>query len=182
MTPQQHSRLLLILLVLAFGTPFVAAVVLRFGGWEFWQTRNYGSLVMPPQDWNGLGLRSIDGQPYAFDPIGRRWQLLVLPPEPCLEPCRELADVLRRLWISEGRRADKLAVLWPGEWPQGIQRFPGLREIRLPKPLRAQLPVASDAEGKAAAALIDHNGFLVVTYAAGFDPSRMRRDLDRLVK
>lgn len=182
MTPQQRSRLLLVLVVLAFGTPFFAAVVLRFGGWQPGQTRNYGELVQPPQDWNGLDLRTLDGAPYTFDPVGRRWQLLVLAPEPCLDPCRELADVLHRLWISEGRRAEKLDVLWPGTWPPGLERFGGLREIQLSTELRSRVPVASAADGAPAAALIDHNGFLVMTYAPGFEPRRLRRDLDRLVK
>jgi hypothetical protein len=44
------------------------------------------------------------------------------------------------------------------------------------------VPVDAVAGTGMAAALIDHNGFLVVTYAAGFEPNRMRRDLDRLVK
>jgi len=181
MTPQQRSRLLLVLVVLAFGAPFVTAVVLRFGGWQPGQTRNYGTLVQPPQDWNAMPLRLLDGSDYRFDPVARRWQLLVLAPSPCLENCREQADVLRRLWISEAHRADKLDVLWPGRWPEGLERFSGLREIDLPEALRAQVPVAA-GEDAPAAALIDHNGFLVMTYAPGFEPRRLRRDLDRLVK
>lgn len=181
MTPQQRSRLLLVLVVLAFGTPFIAAVVLRFGGWQPGQTRNYGELVQPPQDWNALPIRLLDGSDYSFDPVARRWQLLVLPPVPCLETCRSQAEVLGRLWLSEGRRADKLDVLWPGPWPQGIERFGGLREIELADALREQVPVAA-GEDALAAALIDHNGFLVMTYAPGFEPRRLRRDLDRLVK
>ena len=182
MTPQQRSRLLLVLIVLLFGAPFLTAVVLRFGGWQPGQTRNYGTLVQPPQDWSSLPLKLRDGSPYAWDREGRRWQLLVLPHADCGEDCRAQADVLRRVWLSEGRRADKLSVLWPGEWPNGLERFAGLQEVQLAAPLRAQVPVQADSAKGLAAALIDHNGFLVVTYAAGFDASRMRRDLDRLVK
>jgi hypothetical protein len=182
MNPQQRSRLLLILVVLMFGTPFVAAVVMRFGGWQPGQTRNYGTLVQPPQDWSAIPLKTLDGAAYPFDPEARRWHLLVLPPESCEEQCRKQADVLHRLWVSEGRRAEKLDVLWPGVWPQGLERFGGLREIELPAALRAQVPVQGTSGDGVAAVLIDHNGFLVVSYAAGFDPSRMRRDIDRLVK
>jgi hypothetical protein len=182
MSPQQRSRLLLVLLVLAFGTPFVTAVVMRFGGWQPGQTRNYGSLVQPPQDWSAIPLKTQDGKDYPWDPLGRRWHLLVLPSSPCGDLCLDQAKLLQRLWLSEGRRADKLDVLWPGHWPDGLERFGGLREVRLPDRLREQIPVAATAEQGMALALIDHNGFLVMTYGAGFEPSRMRRDLDRLVK
>lgn len=182
MTPQQRSRLLLILVVLLFGTPFVTAVALRFGGWQPGQTRNYGELVQPPQDWSALRLKTVDGAAYPWDPEARRWHLLILPPAPCDNLCLEQADLIHKVWVSEGRRADKLDVLWPGRWPEGLERFSGLREVELPTALRAQIPVDA-APGKGiAAALIDHNGFLVVTYDAGFEARRMRRDLDRLVK
>ncbi|MCG6118249.1 MAG: hypothetical protein MEQ07_08675 [Aquimonas sp.] len=182
MTPQKRSRLMLILVAVAFGTPFITAVAMRFGGWQPGQTRNYGELVQPPLDWSAMPLRRMDGSAYSLDPLGRRWQLLVLPPTECAEDCREQADTLRRVWISEGRRADKLDVLWPGAWPDGLERFPGLREMDLPDALRAQVPVQPDPRQGLALALIDHNGFLVVTYAPGYEPGRMRRDLDRLVK
>ena len=182
MTPQQRSRLLLVLIVLLFGTPFVTAVVLRFGGWQPGQTRNYGDLVQPPQDWSSIPLKTLDGQPYPWDPQARRWHLLLLPPAPCDNDCLALADVIHKVWVSEGRRADKLDVLWPGRWPEGLERFGGLQEIDLPAALRVQVGVDAEAGKGSAAALIDHNGFLVVTYPAGFDANRMRRDLDRLVK
>lgn len=182
MTPQQRSRLLLILIVLLFGTPFVGAVVLRFGGWQPGQTRNYGELVQPPQDWSSIPLKTVEGAPYPWDPEARRWHLLILPPAPCDDRCLAQIDVIHKVWVSEGRRADKLDVLWPGRWPDGVSRFSGLREIELPAALRGQVPVDAEPGRGIAAALIDHNGFLVVTYAAGFEPNRMRRDLDRLVK
>ena len=79
MTPQQRSRLALIFIVLLFGTPFVTAVVLRFGGWQPGQTRNYGTLVQPPQDWSAMPLKTVDGAAYPWDPEARRWHLLLLP-------------------------------------------------------------------------------------------------------
>ncbi len=182
MNPQQRSRLMLILLLVAFGAPFIVAVVLRFGGWQPGSTRNYGELVQPPQDWSALTLKETSGADYPWDPQARRWHLLVLPPAPCGDLCLEQAELLHRLWLSEGRRADKLDVLWPGHWPDGLERFGGLHEIALPEALRAQVPVTATDDAGMALALIDHNGFLVMTYAAGFEPSRMRRDLDRLVK
>ncbi len=182
MTPQQRSRLLLVLIVLLFGTPFVTAVVLRFGGWQPGQTRNYGDLVQPPQDWSAIPLKTVEGAAYPWDPEARRWHLLMLPTSPCDNDCLALADLIHKVWISEGRRADKLDVLWPGRWPDGLERFGGLKEVQLPVALRAQIGVDAVAGKGSAAALIDHNGFLVVTYPAGFEVNRMRRDLDRLVK
>jgi len=96
---------------------------------------------------------------------------------------------MRRVWISEGRLAEKLDVLWMGEWPPALQRFGGLREVRLnaaPPPALVAAPppalVAPPVADQLTAALIDHNGFLVMHYPLDFDPSGVRKDLGRLVK
>ena len=88
---------------------------------------------------------------------------------------------MRRVWISEGRLADKLDVLWVGEWPSALQQFGGLREGRWTGVQHPALmpPQAAD---QLTAALIDHNGFLVMRYPLDFDPNGVRKDLGRLLK
>jgi hypothetical protein len=90
-----------------------------------------------------------------------------------------------------GREADRVQVLWAGAAPVPLD---GLREVylvRVDTGLRAGLPLGKESASvgtQAAAAaddavwLIDPNGFVVLRYAAGFDPGDVRTDLSRLLK
>ena len=68
---------------------------------------------------------------------------------------------------SEGRHADRLQVLWAVE-PGGAALQAQLPEVATPQ----ALPVY----------LADPNGWLVLRYAPGFDPSGLRKDLSRVLK
>src|SRR5690606_16107036 len=103
--------------------PFVAALLLRFGGWQPGETRNYGELLQPPVDFREQTLQRDDGNAYPWQPELRHWRMLVVPPPDCGRACVELADQLRRVWLSEGRHADKLELLWMGEWPAAAEDF-----------------------------------------------------------
>ena len=181
MSAQSRSRWMFVGVVALFALPFLFAAVLRFGGWQPANTRNYGELLQPPIAIASGAFLTPDGTPYHWRPEDRRWHLVLLPSSACSSNCVDKADVMRRVWISEGRLAEKLDVLWMGEWPPALQRFGGLREVRLnaaPPPALVAPPVADQLT----AALIDHNGFLVMHYPLDFDPSGVRKDLGRLVK
>jgi hypothetical protein len=90
-------------------------------------------------------------------------------------------DVLHRVWLSEGRHAEKLHVLWFGEVPEGAAAYSGFVPMQPSAGLAALLPdtIAPDA---LPAYLADPNGYLVLRYAPGFDPSGLRKDLGRVLK
>jgi len=186
MTKQTRSRLLLLLILVAFMTPFIAAVVMRFSGWEPDRTRNFGELLEPPLALQHIDLHRADGTPYPHEPLERRWQVVVLPPEDCGRPCLVLADALYRVWLGEGRKAAKVRVLWFGEVPAGIAEYQAFIPMRDSPELRAAMPIAAPLPGAESGALpvylIDPKGFLAMHYPPGFDPSGLRRDLGRLIK
>ena len=161
MSAQSKSRWMFIGVVALFALPFLLAVLLRFGGWQPTNTRNYGEL---------------------WQPTKRRWHLVLLPSSTCQNQCAVKADVMRRVWISEGRLADKLDVLWMGNWPESVERFEGLREVRLAAAINHQDLLVPRVAEQMTAALVDHNGFLVMRYPLDFDPNGVRKDLGRLVK
>ena len=68
-----------------------------------------------------------------------------------------------------------------GELPAGAPEFPGLVPM-LPSPdLAATLP-DSPRPDALPAYLADPNGYLVLRYAPGFNPSGLRKDLGRVLK
>ena len=158
---QTRSRATLLVVAAMFLGSFGVAAALFFGGWRPATTRNIGEWFEPYRDLRDLALARADGSPFAWEPAERGWSIVVAPPADCGAPCVELLDALDRVRRSEGRHAGRLQVLWAGELPDGAALFDGLVLLVY---------------------LADPNGWLVLRYAPGFDPSGLRKDLSRVLK
>lgn len=183
MTPpsQTRSRLLLLLVAAMFLGSFGVAAALFFGGWKPAQTRNIGEMLDPYRDLTELEMTLADGTPFHWQPEKERWSIIVAPAPDCGAPCAGLLDSLHRVWVSEGRHADRLQVLWIGELPAGAAAFPGLVPMGPNPPLVARLP-DQVLTGQLPVYLADPAGWLVLRYPPGFDPSGLRKDLGRVIK
>lgn len=178
---QLRSRLTLLLVAAMFLGSFGVAAVLRFTGWTPPGGRNFGELLRPPRELGKLALHRTDGTVYAWAPQDNRWRLLAVPAPGCTSACVRTLDTLRRTWLIQGSRADRLDVLWAGPLPAGAPRFRRLVEI-VPMPaLAAALPEAATPDA-VPVYLVDPEGFLVLHYRPGFDPAGLRKDLGKLVK
>lgn len=176
-----RSRLVLLLVAAFFLGSFGIAAALFFGGWKPSHTRNIGEMLQPYPDLRALDLRHADGQAWAWQPEKREWRVLVAPPADCGQPCLDLLDALHRVWLSEGRHADRLKVLWFGDLPAGARRFGALVPMQANPGLQALLPDQARADALPVY-LADPNGFLVLRYPPGFDPRGLRTDLGRVLK
>lgn len=176
-----RSRLVLLLVAAMFLGSFGVAAGLFFSGWKPTQTRNIGEMLSPYPDLRDLALVRADGQPWVWQPMTRHWHIVVAPPADCGKPCSELLQSLQRVWVSEGRHADKLKVLWFGELPAGAATFGGLVPMQASTDLQARLPDQARADALPVY-LADPNGYLVLRYPAGFNPSGLRKDLGRVLK
>lgn len=182
MNPLWKSRLTMMGVAALFFASFGVALYLIRSGWQPTAMRNAGELLDPPRLIDELGLATVDGKDYAWQPERRLWRLVVVPPRECdVATCAAFVDTLYRIWMSEGRHADRVHVLWFGEVPQGAPAFRAFLPMRANPALRATLPgLASD--GDLSVYLIDPSGYLVMRHPAGFDPTGLRKDLARLLK
>jgi len=76
-------------------------------------------------------------------------------------------------------------VLWIGTPPASVPRGGALRVLAPSDALRAGLPRLQPGPGEANGVpvyVIDPNGFVILRYAPGFDPSGLRADLSKLLK
>jgi len=177
---QARSRLTLLLVATCFFLPFIAAAVLFFSGWEPSGRRNYGELLQPPVNLDTHALLRADGGAYAWKPEDNRWHFLVAAPDACAQSCARTLDALHRIWLGQGRKADRLEVMWFGALPEG-PRFRALVPMQADAKLAAQLPEAARADA-VPVYLVDPSGYLVLHYHPGFDPAGVRKDLGKLVK
>ena len=177
---QLRSRLTLLLIAVLFLGSFFVAAALRFSGWEPQGRRNYGELLQPPLNLATHALLRADGSRFDWQPERNRWRFLVAPPADCAQECTRTLDTLHRLWLGQGRKADRIEVLWFGALPPG-ERFRALVPMRADARLAAQLPEAARADA-VPVYLVDPDGYLVLHYRPGFDPAGVRKDLGKLVK
>ena len=178
---QLRSRLTLLLIVALFFGSFALAAWLRFSGWSPGQSRNYGRLLQPPVDLSAATFTRADGTPYAWQPDQNRWRVVVVPPADCPQACARALDAIHRVWLRQGRLADRVDVLWFGPLPAQGTRFRRLVEMRPDPRLLAVLPDAPRPD-TLPVYLIDPSGFLVLRYPPDFTMAGLHKDIDRLLK
>ena len=177
---QLKSRLILLLVAAMFFSSFGIAAFLRFSGWTPAHGKNYGQLLNPPIDLSATKLLRADGSVYAWEPDRNRWRFIVVPAPNCTLACERVLDQLHRLWLTQGRKANQIDVLWFGELPTKGERFRRLVAMK-PDAALAVLPDAARADALPIY-LADPGGFVALHYPAGFDPAGVKKDLGKLIK
>ncbi|MEM9301459.1 MAG: hypothetical protein AAGE01_05075 [Pseudomonadota bacterium] len=167
-----RSRLTLLAIVALFLAPVLAAVFLqsRMSDYAPEASRAYGELVSP--------VVALPDPARAALPDAQAWTLVV-PPAACAEACTELLDLLGRLDRALGRHADEVAelVFFDGTPPAGEGAA-----VASPVPPAWQALLVEQGWADAGAILVDPLGNVMMRYPVDFDPSRMKRDLERLLK
>lgn len=178
---RRRNRIQLVLLMACFIVPLLVAVGLQQSGWRPQHTRNRGELLQPPVALADLPLRHADGSEYHYAPQEQRWQIAVVPPKDCGQACVGLVSDLGKVWQLQGRRADRLQVLWFGPLPPQAVPFRALVQMQEDAALNARLPQLATS-GAPSLYLIDPRAFLVMRYAPGADAGDLRADVTQLLK
>jgi len=177
-----RSRLILLLIVAMFFSSFGIAAYLRFTGWmPGGHGKNIGELMQPPKNLAAIALKRADGSDYAWTSDNQRWQIVFVAPQNCGAPCAQMLDTLHRLWLSEGRLADRVQVVWFGDLPANAPRFRMLVPMAANPQFLQALPDTASAQALPVY-LVDPTGYLVMRYPPGFEPGGLRKDLAQLLK
>jgi len=182
---RNRNRWMLVAIAAMFFGALVFAGLLRFSGWRPEGLKNKGELLQPPADLRRVTPTLVDGTAYQWNPASRTWRIVAVA-QGCesthAAECARVLTQLETVWELMGREADRVDVLWVGAVPAQGKRPGTLRAVRQDDALRDRLPRARDAKGPVVAYVLDPNGFVVLRYAPGFDPSGLRTDLSRLLK
>ena len=186
----------LILLVLLFLIPPVAAFVLFYSGYRPDSGANFGELVQParPVD-SPAGLETIDGKPFEFNQSNKVWTLLVLSESDCDENCGQNMYKIQQVRLAQGKdmgRVRSVAILPRYTAPELLkqlnQDYPGVIIVPAGDVEYASLVeqfqngdvVALQGGGRVY--MIDPIGNVMMSYSPGAEASGMRKDLKRLLK
>ena len=183
---RRRNRLVLLAIFALFFGSLLFAGALRFSGWRPAGTKVHGELLQPPGDLRGVVPRLINGDAYHWNPIQRIWRIALAPPADCTVACAKLARQIDTVWQLMGQDSDHVQVLWIGSPPDIAMHGGALRVVQPSTTLLAGLPRLQPAAGETPHGvpvyIIDPNGFVILRYAPGFDPSGLRTDLATLTK
>ncbi|HET9733991.1 MAG TPA: cytochrome C oxidase subunit I [Burkholderiales bacterium] len=170
----RRGRIKLALLGAFFALPFVLGTLAWWLDWAPGTTSNYGELVSPPLP--------LAGPP--FDALRGKWLLVSFDTAACDAYCEKKLYFMRQVRRAQGKDQDRVERLWvltDAAQPRAelLAAIEGTRIARS-QSLAAQFPAAPLAADHIY--VVDPLGNLMMRYARDPDPSRMLKDLQRLLK
>ena len=178
---RRRNRWMLIMIAALFAAPILIALALNWAGWRPAGTKAYGTLIDPPRDVSAAPVTLADGGKLAWRNPQWQWTLLALPGTNCAVQCQAaLGDVLR-MRATLGRNSERLRVIYLGP-PLASDALTAFAPLQ-PGNDTADTFAAWRAKGDdtLALALVDPNGYLMLSYAQGFDVAGVRRDLPKVI-
>ena len=182
---QRKSRRMLLLVAGVCIAPFVASWALYL----FWQPSgriNYGELIENVTLPAGNLVLSGSVKPFDFAQLRGRWVFVTVDSGACDDYCRKKLWKMRQVRMTQGKYLERIERVWllsdtqsvapvvmkeyEGTWVAAAQGNAVLKSL----PFR-------DAQ-RDAIYLVDPLGNVVLRYPKDADPSRMKKDLERLLK
>jgi hypothetical protein len=172
--PLKRGRAKLALLGLFFAAPFALAWLAYWLDWAPGTAANYGELVTPPRPLSGAVLERLRG----------KWVLVSVDAAACDAYCERKLYFMRQVRRAQGKNQDRVERLWlltDGERPKGalLEAIEGTR-VAPAGALAARFPAAGAVADHIY--VIDPLGNLMMRYPREPDPSRMLKDLQRLLR
>lgn len=188
MNLKMSPRVALVIIAAIFILPLAVAFLMYRGAIEYnpVETRNLGTLVQPPVPvgLDRLGAMGMEGpEPEA---LKGHWVVMHRVPPDCGESCLESVTALRQVHRSTGRNQSRIRMLMLAESPDPqlagqLQRiYPAFHLAAVDPALSARLQEISPTQA-GSTYLIDPLGNIMMSYAAGFDPNDLKKDLKRLL-
>lgn len=182
-TPRQSRRTLWLVAAVCIA-PFVASFVAYY----FFQPDgrvNYGELIegkkLPP-----VSLKLTDGSDFSLGSLAGKWLFMVVDDAACNAYCEKKLWQIRQVRKTQGKYPERIERVWlvtgGGKPARRLQEeYAGTWMIDADRSrLLEVLPHAGAASDHIY--LVDPLGNVILRYPRDADPSRMKKDLERLLK
>lgn len=172
--PVKRGRLKLALLALFFAAPFALAWLAWWLDWAPGTTSNYGELIVPPRPLPDAALQALRG----------KWVLVSFDAAACDAYCERKLYFMRQVRRAQGKnqgRVERLWVVTDGAAPRAalLEAIEGTRIVPAAG-LATQFPAAGSARDHLY--VVDPLGNLMMRFPREPDPSRVLKDLQRLLR
>lgn len=186
----RSGRLRMLLILLMCAAPVIASYFTYYVIRPQTHT-NYSTLIMPPRGVPAatqLSLQDLAGA--AVDPrtLRGQWLLVVVSDGACDSTCEKLLYAQRQLREGLGREKERMDRVWlvTGETAPRAELLPAMAQATVLRAVEGQLanwlePEAGHRLGEHLY-LVDPHGQWMMRVPTDFDPAKVRRDLDRLLR
>ena len=166
-----------------------APLVLAYLTFYFWAPQghmNYGELIEPARPLPDAALTLADGRPFRLGALRGKWILLHVSSGACDEGCERRLYHMRQVRLTQGKNMDRIERVWlisdAAALDAAVTRaFEGTYFVRAEGSDVLREPALA-ADGPGHIYLVDPLGNLMLKFPRDGDPSRMRRDIERLLK
>lgn len=185
------GRLKMLLVVLVCALPVIASYftyfVVRPGG----SGTAYSALIQPAVAMPAVPARGLDGSDKPLRSLVGQWLLVVVDGGACAQACEKRLYLQRQLREMTGREADRIDKLWlviddaplSPTLQQALAATPAMTILRLPRDVvAAWLKPAPGQALEDHVYIVDPLGDWMMRAPADADPSRLKRDIDRLLR
>lgn len=177
-----RSRRTLWLILLVCAAPIIASYI----AYNFWAPAgrvNYGDLI-EPRPLPESPLVATDGSSFRFSELKGEWVLVTVGPAVCDATCRQKLVYMRQVRLAQSKESGRVQRVWlltDSAAPDAalVAEHPGLKIVR-GKDIAAGLPAVSTPADHIY--VVDPLGNLMMRFPADPDPTRMLKDLSRLLR
>ncbi len=187
---RSNGRLKMALVLLVCAAPVLASYFTYFvvrpqGGTA------YSTLIQPAVPMPRVAGRLLSGQPQPLRGLAGQWLLVVVDGGACNAACEKRLFLQRQLREMTGREADRIDKLWlvVDETPlspalqQALLASPAMNILRLPRAdVQAWLQPAPGQALEDHLYIVDPLGDWMMRAPANADPSKLKRDIDKLLR
>jgi cytochrome oxidase Cu insertion factor (SCO1/SenC/PrrC family) len=180
----RRSRMFLILIGLVFAAPMIVAGLLTWSGWQPGAKGN-GQPIVPQRNFvdGKVQVTLANGQPYAWRDSKPRMTLIALPGPDCAQACVDTLTRMAAARITLNRNQSRLRLLYLGTQPPKGERDGMDNYWQIGRDVDGKLagyrPTTPDS---VSALLVESNGTALSLYPAGFNPTGLRKDLQKVIK
>lgn len=178
------SRLKLLLIMLVFAAPIVAAMLLTLAGWQPSGKAN-GQQVTPQRNFAAeqIPVSLANGDTWTWRAREPQLTLLALAGPDCTQRCLDVLTKMAAARITLNQNASRLRLLYVGKPPAGAEANGMTNYWTLGQdPLGAFAPFTPAMPDSVSALLVESDGTALSYYPAGFDPSGLRKDLQKVIR
>ena len=178
------SRLKLLLVMLVFAAPIVAAIVLTLAGWQPSGKAN-GQPVAPQRNFvaEQVPISLTNGDTWAWRAHEPQLTLVALAGPGCAEHCMDVLTKMAAARITLNQNAPRLRLLYVGKPPaeaaaSGMTGYWKLGQDSM----GALAPFTPATPDSVSALLVESDGTALSFYPAGFDATGLRKDLQKVIR
>ena len=180
----RRGRMFLILIALVFAAPMIAAGLLTWSGWQPGAKGN-GKPIQPQRNFvdEKLQVQLANGQTYAWRDSEPHMTLVALAGPGCAKECLATLTSMAAARVTLNRNQSRLRLLYLGTPPADDDRDGMKNYWQLGSDIDGKLAVyRPTTPDSVSAVLVESDGTALSLYPAGFDPSGLRKDLQKVIK